>query len=108
MRSGQGDSCGKSTEEAAVLAADATVSEGDEVTVDEICDLLAKELPDGFLVEIHLEKGYGGVWLEMPTGEKDSIETESTIGEKLLYALQASKEANQDVGDFDHSGEESP
>lgn len=66
---------------------------GDQMTIDEISDLLARELPEGYSVKLTLENGYGTIdveqWLEADYDMEEF--NEGSIEDRLLAALAACK-----------------
>lgn len=64
------------------------------MTIDEICDLLAKELPPDYTVTITLENGCGSVDVEQWREEAYEIGEfeDGSIENRLLEALKACKE----------------
>lgn len=70
------------------------------MTINEICNLLAQELPDDFTIKLTLEKDSGSVDVEQwrePDWDMGECE-HGSIEERLLEALRMCKEADERMG----------
>jgi len=69
------------------------------MTFDDLCNMVAGELPEGWEMRIVLEKGYGGVKLYDPFGDKrDPSQSDGTLESQVFTALEAALEDEEAQG----------